>query len=636
MNEEPGAVVVPAEAANGVGGVKHRIAEWRDELLRDPDPLTRAERVTLLTITLITAISRWLALARSAWDWDEMLFQLAMQHYNVAQHRPHPPGFPLYVGAAKLVALFGVSDFHALQTINFICAVAIVPATFLLARELRFRVSAAFSAAVLLAFFPNVWVFGGTAFSDVPSMLLITLAVGLLLRGCRSTNAYLLGTLVAGVAAGFRSQNAVIAALPLLIAFCFHARRRTGVAIAGLLIPVVIGAASYGTAALLTGVPQYREAIALHEKYVTQVDSFRSPDRPPLRHLVDDFFLRPYRIPRINVFVSVLMLLSLLAAIVRRRANVLLAIAMFAPFMLLAWLMLDVLSISRFSIGYAPAIALLAGDGTFVIGSVLAALLKRPRVVPIVVAVITAWATGMMISWMMPALRVVRTTDSPPIAAASWIRAHVPRSTTLYVHEGMSPYSEYLLPDYTKIYVFDKSRPTTWTLRDHGMFLSEFTSSAADAVNFTRTRKRLADVVRERYFEVTVMPVTALVDFGDGWYAEEGVGEHSWRWMQKRGEVSVPPVRGKARLQLELFIPLDILTGPPTITVTLNGRAVDSFVADKQVMLREYVVDALPGHANALTIETSEAVQPAAVGKGGEERTLGLKLQKLRWTRVER
>ena len=40
--------------------------------------MTRSQRLLLVAVTLTAAISRWFALAKTPWDWDEMLFMLAM------------------------------------------------------------------------------------------------------------------------------------------------------------------------------------------------------------------------------------------------------------------------------------------------------------------------------------------------------------------------------------------------------------------------------------------------------------------------------------------------------------------------------------------------------------------------------
>ena len=110
------------------------LREWWGSLERPPEPLTPRQWLILTGASLLAAVSRWFALARTPWDWDELLFMLSLDHFNVAQHRPHPPGFPLYILAAKVVRKLGFGNFHALQVVSFLGAIAIVPAMFFLCR----------------------------------------------------------------------------------------------------------------------------------------------------------------------------------------------------------------------------------------------------------------------------------------------------------------------------------------------------------------------------------------------------------------------------------------------------------------------------------------------------------------------
>src|SRR5258706_2540310 len=164
-------------------------------------------------------------MARSIWDWDEALFTLGMRAYDVTKHHPHPPGFPVFIGLAHLVRLVTPSDFRALQAISLAAGVALFPVMFLLGRELRLRFETALVAALLCAFFPNVWTFGGTALSDVPSIVLAVLGLALLLRGCPSAEAYLAGSFVLALGIGIRPQNFVIGLVPWLIATWYLAQK---------------------------------------------------------------------------------------------------------------------------------------------------------------------------------------------------------------------------------------------------------------------------------------------------------------------------------------------------------------------------------------------------------------------------
>ena len=589
--------------------------EWWRSLERPPEPLTPRQRWMLIGATLLAGISRWFALARTPWDWDELLFMLSLDHFNVAQHRPHPPGFPLYILAGKIIRKFGFGDFHALQVLSLLGAIAIVPATFFLCRQLKMRFSTSLSAALLLAFFPNVWFYGGGAFSDVPSMTLVIIALGLLFAGCRNQNAYLAGAVVLAISAGFRPQNLLIGFVPFVIASACQMRISIMRVVGAAAVMVAIVAISYLEAAYLTGWHDYREAVHTHQAYITRVDSFLSPTRPPLWRVFDDFFVMPYRAPAINAIIAGLCLI----AIVRGRAHSLAAIASFGAFALASWLMLDHFSASRFSIGYAPMIAILAADG-------LQFLTRRFEPIG------TAAVAGLMIVWTWPALAIVRPSIAPPVAAVDWIRNHADReNATIYVHETMVPYARWYLPDFKLRFIEDQEPPPSWAARKPGFFLREDVSTSPRAENFVRPRTRLWQLVRHRYFAASVKPITDLIVFGNGWYFEEGEGAEAWRWMGAHGEVRLPPLSGNARLAFNVYAPLDALRAPPNVVVRLNGQIVDRFRATRQFTNREMVVPARAG-PNILTIDTDQTVTPAAQHLSDDTRTLGLRINAIEWT----
>lgn len=592
------------------------------ELATPPPATTVAERRALIAATVVVAITRLLAISRTLWDWDEALFILGLRHYDVALHHPHPPGFPLFIGTASLFRLTGLSDFHSLQAVNVLAAIAIVPAMFVLGRELRLPALTALTSGVILASFPNVWIYGGTGFSDVPSMVLVIVAVALLLRGCRDTRAFLIGAVVTGLAAGYRPQNLAIVMAPALLAVLAHAKRRRFVpVVAALIIVLLILGASYGAAAMLTGGwARYREAIRIHQEYITTVDSFRNPGRPPLWHLIDDFFIRPYHAPVINVLVTLCAAASLVS-LFRRRLPIALALAAFGPFCILAWLLLDHFSTSRFSIGYAPLIALLAAEG-------IAVFSRSSR----------GWNAAMacslalyMLLWTWPAIREVRAHESPPVQAVKWIRTHIdPRTTPVYVHDGMIPFAEVLLPDYRIRIVREEWPPA----RPEGVFVKAAVTQSRDAQFFRRRRGKLFDIVRQQYFEVSVIPMRSVLEFREGWYSEETSGQQSWRWMGHRSVTLLPPAGGNARLDLTLYVPLDALPTAPNVTVRFNGVAIDRFPATSSKVQRSYAQRSKGGTPDELVIESDQVVNPKARGLQGDGRDLGLRLDTIDWTKL--
>lgn len=551
---------------------------------RELEPLTPRQRNAYWILTAVTAITRWFAMSRSLWDWDENLFILALRHYDVASHHPHPPGFPLFIATAKVFQAIGFSSFHALQAVNLVAAVLLFPAMFALAREFRASFATSILSALFLAYFPNVWFFGGTGFSDVPSITIVVAAAALLLRGCRSNPAFYWGALLAAISIGYRPQNLAIVAVPFLIASFVNLRR----AVAGALIIVAIAGGSYAAAAYFSGGWQrYHSAVAAHQHYIVTVDSFRAPRRPPLRNLVDDFFMRPYRAPVINILITLLVLTSCVAALVWPNVAAWMAIACFAPLSLMSFLFLDWMSVSRFSIGYAPMMALLAADGLRV-----AARRWQLHAGAAILAII--------VIWMFPALREAHTLDSPPVAAAQWLRAHDPSTrTTLYVDEGLNPHAEVLLGDYERHEIDVDAMPPEMFDDARGVVYSEIPLNVRDAHIDVRPRPRLWYVVRRRYFIASVAPAREVITFSGDW-------NHGT--IGRRVVVHTPPI-DPAKFTIELEPAGQVAD----VTLTFNGRPLDHFKLDQR-MKRKYYVLSRSRAPNEIAIETSSTAHVVSIG----------------------
>jgi len=581
-----------------------------------------------MAATIVAAASRFLARSHSMWDWDEVLFCLGVRDYDVAQHHPHPPGYPLFIGAAKLIRPLVHSDFLSLQIVVLVSAAALLPLLFFFAREARFPFATALGGALIFVFLPNVWIYGGTAMSDEPSLALTLLACALLLRGCRSSGAYLAGAISLGLAAGIRPQALLVGvACGAVATLCQWRRSRRVVVIAAIGGAVVIAASYAGAALASQSVSAFIGIMRTQSRWVKYVDSFHNPHRPALGQLAPLFFFTPVAARAMEI-VSILAALGAIAGIVLRRTGTLIALATFVPFAIFAWFMLDATAVSRYAIGYLPLHALLAAD----LITIAASAFRLPRAQSAIAVAASCILAASLAWWTWPAVKRIRSADAPPVLVMRWTLRHTyPGAGTLFVHAGLGPFADYFLSGYEKRF-FERPDELPYSgYTDPAFVLLPFAVTADDATNFTRPHDRLWRIVRQRYFEASVIAPWDLLRFGDGWHDPEGDGVVNWRWMKRSSVTMLPPVNARGRLRLRVYAPLDILHSPPTVTVELNGAVVDRFVVSQPETERTLTVPSRQGGPNELRITTSESIIPARIHPGGDGRELGLKVLELSW-----
>ena len=592
-----------------------------------PFPLTRPQRLLVVLTAVVVALTRLLAVAQSLWDWDETQFAMAVEEYDVASHRPHPPGFPLYILLAKAARLISTSDFRALQVVTAGSAMALFPLLFLLFRELRFPFATAWSGALLTVFVPNVWFYGGTAFSDVTGLALTIAACAFLVRGVRDRSSFLFGALLLGLAAAIRPQALLIGAAPSLLAAWKRRRRWRDVGEA-----IALGAATVAiaySAAILASSSwaEYAETAQKLRDYLRTVDSFLSAERPPLPALFEMFFLRAFpggNYARALVYGAIA---GLFITVLRREGRVGILVLTFLPFQLFAWLMLDYHSVTRYGIAFAPLYGLLAAAG------VIGFFAWVPGLGRLAGSVLVVLFALMYARWPVAALTEVRQNISPPVRAVQWVNETVPASTMVYVHGSMAPYAGYFMGGRKLAAVSTATDLGTAPPAADSVVVTELPSPLARARRFVRPRGVLFDIVRQRYFETTVIPANGWAAFAEGWYGEEWYGNHVWLWMGSRSTMLLPPAHGPATLRLRLEPALK--HGPPLLEVRLNGTLVERFAVDKTLEKR-WTVPARADGWNELTLASDRVVNPAKDGTGTDTRDLSVSLLSYEWVPASR
>ncbi|HYC61499.1 MAG TPA: hypothetical protein VEK79_18235 [Thermoanaerobaculia bacterium] len=577
------------------------------------------ERRIVLALSIAIALTRFLAVAQSLCDWDEALFALGVRDYEVAEHHPHPPGYPLFIAAAKLVAVTGLDEFRSLQVIVVLGAMFIFPALYWLAREIGFDFTTAVGGAAVYAFLSNVWVYGGTGFSDVPATAIVFVGCALLLRGRTDVRAYIAGAVVLGIAAGFRPANLFVGAVPALMATWMQFRAKSYRAIAAaMFLGLAVVAGSYLGAALASrSIADYIWIVRDQSTYVREIDSWRNPGRGSLYDAAKTFMLRPFGQKDVLNALALAAAMSVIAALVRRRMQPLLTFAIFTPLAVTTWLNLDINTPGRYAIGYLPMHALLAADGFLLFG--------RKAQIALCSAVVLVF-----IAWTWPALEMQRETDAPAVAAMKWVRDNAPASTPVYVHAGYGPQASYVLAG-RPVHFFENveeippehghSWLVDWRLREGGH-------------TFIRPRKTLWKVLRQRSFEASVTPASTLLRFGGGWHELEGTPSRSYRWMNKEGVVLLPSIRGAGIVTLRIYLQVDSLPPPIIVDVLWNGAPIDRITSSVAEVERSWTLQSREGAANELRLVTNKTVVPATRGNSRDTRALGLRLDRLSWTPV--
>jgi hypothetical protein len=578
------------------------------------------QRRIVLVLAIVIGLTRFLAIAQTMFDWDEALFSLGVRDYDVNDHRPHPPGYPLFIAAAKVIAVSGLDAFRCLQIVVVLGALFLFPALYLLARELGFDFRTSVAGAVVYVFLPNVWIYGGTGFSDVPATTLTFIACALLLRGRRpdegATRAYLAGAVVLGIVAGIRPANLIIGAVPALMATWaqFRAKAYRAVAAAMILGAAIVAGSYLGAALASRGLHDFIEIVRAQSKYVRDVDSWRNPARPSLYQAAKAFLLWPFWQEDVLTAIAIAGALSTIAAVVRRRMAPLLTLAMFMPLALISWLNLDISAAGRYAIVYLAAYVLLAADGFLLLG-------QKVQIVFCAAIVIV------LIVWTWPALQAQRTRAAPPVAALQWVHDNVPPSDTVYVHGRFGPQSDYVLADrHPKFFENPEDIPETmgdawvvdWRIHEGGQ-------------SFASAHGRLWRIIRRRNFEASVSRAKGLVRYVRGWHEPEGTGARFWRWSEKEGTILLPSIHGSGTVSLRLWVPISWLPAAPAVDIYWNGQALDHFTATTEIVERTWTLPSRADHGNELRLVTSATVIPARRGKSNDARELGLRLDRLSW-----
>jgi len=180
-------------------------------------------------VLVLIALFLYLSFMSCSFDeWDSYNFAFALSQYDVERHRPHPPGFPLYILFGRVMMYLKGNPLVALTGISAISGALMVLPVYALSRKMYDRSTAVLTSLALM-FTPTVWILSEVALADMLFTSLLTLAISLLYLGTKGSPRVLqLSWLIYGLAIGIRPNPSALTPLVLWITSTILTLKRTG------------------------------------------------------------------------------------------------------------------------------------------------------------------------------------------------------------------------------------------------------------------------------------------------------------------------------------------------------------------------------------------------------------------------
>jgi hypothetical protein len=183
-----------------------------------------SSRDVLTASLLFAGLATLFAVTRSHWldDWDSVNFALALDDFDVVKHQPHPPGYPIYVAAGKLVYRVLADHAAALTLVSALAGAAVASMFYLIDRR-RNDWQMALCAALIMALSPLYWLQSGLALTDMFGMVFVL--AFMLLEGTTPATARgqfmrrVACGLIAGMSLGARPHLTLL----IVLYWCFRA-----------------------------------------------------------------------------------------------------------------------------------------------------------------------------------------------------------------------------------------------------------------------------------------------------------------------------------------------------------------------------------------------------------------------------
>jgi len=163
---------------------------------------------------LVTVATRLPFASKLLYHMDSVQFALALKHYDITVHQPHPPGYFLYVMLGRFLNLF-IEDANTVfvSASIFFSGLTIVM-LYYLAREIFDQPTGLLAAAVALTS-PSLWFHGEVALTYIVEAFFSTLIAFFCWKTYKGEHKYIwISAIALGLAGGIR-QNTTVFLFPL-------------------------------------------------------------------------------------------------------------------------------------------------------------------------------------------------------------------------------------------------------------------------------------------------------------------------------------------------------------------------------------------------------------------------------------
>lgn len=553
----------------------------------------------------------------SPWEFDETLFFRGLHRYDPVAHHPPPPGYPVFMGAGRLVREVIPSDFAALLVVSVVSS-AIAFAMFALAfRNMTGDATAGLIAAVLFYFSPAMLVHASLPISEPGALALLAAALYFHSRGSAG-----LFALFAALTVGWRIQFSIfVVPLFLLSVLLMRRWRDRGAALAVFTAVCVVWLVPLAVA--VGGVEELIRFETGQGKYLAAHDAGQSRSGWTAPMIALRFIAHPWGV-KMASFPVLLAAAAGLVIAARARRHLLAPPAIAgAGYLAFALWTMDPADGVRYAIPVVLTTAVFAGIGATAIAQRLAV----PRyALPAIYAAASLVYVGSLLAQRS-------SSDSPPVRAARYALARYSDGAVATYELPLWPHATYYLRDF-RPRRFDDAMAHFYERADVPMFLyADGGSLAPGSRTFSwAPSDAYSKLTRNHYRVASIVPLPPQSRFRAirgiyGWEREpEGL---AWRWIAAEAQLQLP--RGPERdLHLDLGLPPDSAIESNEVAIAVDGRAAGSWRVERGGVTP--VTIPIAAGAPVVTIRPERAFVPDEVpgSLSRDPRTLSVKLLTLR------